>query len=212
MKPADQLAEFVGQALSQGKARDEIAAVLDQAGWSQGETARAMAAWADSSFSPPVPRPRDTVSARDAFGYLVLFTALAFSVWHINSLGFALIDRLYLTDQTATYIRAYSLESLRWSIAVLVVSVPLFLWLNRRLGLAMQADPARQRSALRKWFGYMTLFLAALGLAGDAVATIYALLSGDLTLQFTLKAALVLLTAGLVFAYYRIETGAANAS
>lgn len=211
MKPADQLAEFVGNALTMGRSRADTAAALEQAGWSPGEITRAMAAWADSSFTPPVPRPRDTVSARDAFGYLVLFTALAFSIWHINSLGFDLIDRLYQDEATDIYVRTYSLQSLRWSIALLVVSVPLFLWLNRRLALAMQADPARRRSALRKWFGYITLFLATLGLAGDAVATIYALLSGDLTLQFILKAALVLLTVGLVFLYYRMETEAADA-
>lgn len=211
MKPADQLAEFVGKALAEGRSRAATAAALRQAGWSIGEIARAMAAWAEGSFTPPVPRPRDTVSARDAFGYLVLFTALAFSIWHINSLGFALIDRLYENATTEPYLSVYSLQSLRWSIATLVVSVPLFLWLNRRLALAMQADPARRRSALRKWFGYTTLFLAALGLAGDAVATIYALLSGDMTLQFILKAGLVLLTVGLVFLYYRMETEAADA-
>src|SRR5690606_18321072 len=61
------------------------------------------------------------------------------------------------------------------------------------------------RSAIRKWFAFVTLYLAALGMAGDLVATVYALLNGDLTLQFTAKAALVLLTAGLVFLYYRSD-------
>lgn len=42
-------------------------------------------------------------------------------------------------------------------------------------------------------------------MVGDLIATIYALLNGDLTVQFIAKAALVLLTAGLVFLYYRGE-------
>ena len=37
---------------------------------------------------------------------------------------------------------------------------------------------------------------------GDSIATIYALLTGDLTAQFVLKALVVLVVAGGIFAYY----------
>ena len=49
---------------------------------------------------------------------------------------------------------------------------------------------------------YIGLLLAALTMLGDSIATIYALLTGDLTAQFVLKALVVLVVAGGIFAYY----------
>ena len=49
---------------------------------------------------------------------------------------------------------------------------------------------------------YIGLLLAALTLLGDAIATIYALLTGDLTLQFIVKALVVLVVAGGIFGFY----------
>lgn len=212
MKPADQLADFVGRALEQGRSRDDIAQALQGAGWQGSEVARALAAWAEAPFTPPVPRPRAMVSAREAFGYLVLFSALAFAVWHIVSLGFTLIDLWLGRPLPDDYMADYRRAGLRWSVAMLVVTVPVFLWMNARLARAMHDDPARARSALRKWFGHLTLFLALFTLAGDAVWVIYSLLSGDLTGQVALKALFLMVVAGLVGLYYRRETGAADAA
>jgi hypothetical protein len=211
MRPADQVTEFVGKALALGRPRSEIAQVLRQAGWQESEVTRAMRAWAESDFSPPVPRPRSHVSAREAFVYGLLFTALCFAVFHINSLGFSLIDLWLEEADPDGYATQWARSNIRWAVAVLVIVVPAFLWVNWRQAQSMAKDPAKQRSAVRKWFGYVTLFLAALGLAGDLVYTIYALLNGDMTLQFLLKAGLVLVTLGVVILYYRLETEDADA-
>lgn len=213
MKPSELLGDFVGRALAGGRSRSDIAAALRSAGWTETEVARAMEAWADVDFVPPVPRPRSYVSAREAFVYGTLFTALAFAVFYINTLGFVLIDQWFPDLSGPEEWQIYrATREIRWSIAVLVVSMPLFLWLNHRQALAIGRDPASRRSALRKWFGYVMLFLALLGLSGDLVATIYALLNGDLTLAFALKAGLVLVTAGLTYAYYRGQTEDADAA
>ena len=50
---------------------------------------------------------------------------------------------------------------------------------------------------------YVTLLFAAAVLLGDLVAVIYAFLSGDLTVQFALKALVVAGIAGGIFGYYR---------
>lgn len=204
MRPADQLAQFVADALKEGRTRAEIAAALQDAGWAQNEVAEALSAWADTAFIPPVPRPRPYVSAREAFLYGLMFLALAMTAWNITTLGFELIE-LWLHDVTDRY-SLYNVSTVRWSISVLVVFFPLFLWMNTRAQSAAKADPGKRRSAVRKWFGYITLFLAALALLGDLIAVIYALLSGDLTTRFFAKAALVALTAGLIFLYFRGET------
>jgi hypothetical protein len=207
VKANEYLADFVAKSLAAGQGRDAISTTLQQAGWPSGDIRRALAQWADpapdlAGQGLPVPRPAAHVSARDAFTYGLIFTALAMVVWHINSLGFDLIDRALGNDSTG-YLAEWTARSIRWSIAMLAVATPAFLWLTRSEAQRRRADPAQARSALRKWFGFITLYLAALGMAGDLVATIYAFLNGDLTLQFIAKAALVLLTAGLVFLYYR---------
>lgn len=201
MKPNEYLSDFVARALAAGQGRDEIAAALQQAGWQASDIRRALAAWGDATLGLPVPRPAAHVSARDAFFYGLMFTTLAILVWHIDALGFDLIDRVFGAEDDY----GWRAQSIRWSIAVLIVVVPLFLWLNRAEAARLRDDPAQTRSAIRKWFAFVTLYLAALGMVGDLIATVYALLNGDLTLQFTAKAALVLLTAGLVFLYYRSD-------
>jgi len=203
MRPADQLAQFVAEALKSGRSRQEIADALQEAGWTQNEVSGALGAWAETGFTPPVPRPRPYVSAREAFLYALMFLALAMTAWNITTLGFELIE-LWLPDATDKYTR-YSAQSVRWSVSVLVVFFPLFLVMNTRAQRAARADPGQRRSAVRKWFGYITLFLAAIALLGDLIAVIYALLSGDLTARFIAKAALVALTAGLIFLYFRGE-------
>ena len=87
--------------------------------------------------------------------------------------------------------------------AVLIVTLPLYLWLATRENRRLAADPALARSAIRSWMTYVTLLFAAAVLLGDLVAVIYAFLSGDLTVQFALKALVVAGIAGGIFGYYR---------
>ncbi|MDX5362479.1 MAG: hypothetical protein LPL13_14335, partial [Alphaproteobacteria bacterium] len=89
-----ELALFVRDALARGARRDEIASALDKAGWSREQVRDALAAYAEVDFAVPVPRPRPYVSARDAFVYLVLFSTLGLSAWHLGILLFNLIDLL----------------------------------------------------------------------------------------------------------------------
>ncbi|SFD06123.1 DUF5671 domain-containing protein [Tropicimonas isoalkanivorans] len=201
MRASDQLSEFVGTALASGHDRQTIAAELRTAGWSESEIDTALHAWADSAFVPPVPRPRTVVSAREAFVYGLLFAALLVVCVNVTILGFDLIDRWLpdVTDGDGTR----SLTSMRWSIAYLVVFFPVFLVISQRVETGAQADRSRRRSAVRKWFGYITLFLAVIVLLGDTVALIFALLNGDLTSRFVAKTALVAATAGLVLLYLR---------
>ena len=203
MKPAEQLAAFVGEALRQGRSRAEIAAALNDAGWQDREVARALAGWAEGPFRPPVPRPQSHVSARDAFFYGLLLVALGTVVWFVNALGFDVINLAFRDVNEDTSYGYWRLSNIRWSVAVLVVATPALIWLDRRMAAEMRADPSRRRSAVARWFGFVTLFIALLVLAGDAVTVIHSVLNGEMTLRFALKAGLVALTAGLVLAYYR---------
>lgn len=203
MRPSDELAGFVREALVAGRDRSEIGAALTEAGWADNEVHDALGAWAEGGFTPPVPRPRPYLSAREAFTYGLVFAALAMTTFFLVVLGHEIIELLLPDGAEAK--GAVDYGDIRWAVSVLVVFAPTFLWLNARVHREARADPGKLRSGVRKWIGYVTLFLAVLALLGDLLAAIYAFLSGDLTLTFALKALVVAAVAGAVFAYYRAE-------
>jgi len=205
MRPADQLAAFVRDALIAGKDRKAIAAAMEQAGWNPSEVDDALNAWSDADFTPPVPRPRPFVSARDAFFYGLMFIALAITAWHLCWLMFELIDR-WLPDVGNGNRSYYSAETVRWSMSMLIVFFPLFFYLNNRAVKATLNDPAKRRSSVRRWFGFTTLFIAAITLLGDLVYVIFSLLNGDLTTRSLAKALVIAVVAGVIFLYFRKET------
>lgn len=213
MRPAEQLAKFTHDALIAGRSREEISTALQHAGWAKNEVSEALDAWSDSDFSPPVPRPRAYVSAREAFFYGLMFSALAMTAWHLTSLSFELIDR-WIPDLAEKpregYALARSLRNTRWAIASLIVFAPLFMMLNMYAVRTTKADPGKRRSGVRKWFGYITLFIAAISLLGDLMYLIYTLLNGDLTTRFAAKTITVAIVAGVIFLYFRAETAEEN--
>jgi len=123
------------------------------------------------------------------------------TAWNINWLGFELIDYFWPEPHDSEF---YFGET-RWTISTLIVFLPLFLFMNFKVLDEAGKDPARRRSTVRKWFGYVTLFIAAGVLVGDLVFTLNALLSGDLTLRVILKVALLGGISALVFVYFRGE-------
>ncbi len=199
----DELSEFVKAALSRGIPRDEIDRVLRQAGWTIDQTRTALAEYADADFPIPVPKPRPYLDARDAFVYLVLFSTLYWSAFHLGSLLFDFINLAFpdpATDggQMMPYIRS----SIRWSVSSLIVSFPVFLYMSRIVARDLAADPNKRHSKVRRWLTYLTLFFASGIIIGDVITLVYSVLSGELTVRFILKALVVAFIAGAVFWYY----------
>ncbi len=202
MAVSPDLRGFVHDALAAGHGRAEISAALEKAGWTPRDIAEALGTYADAGTLPPVPKPRRYLAAREAFVYALLFIMLALTAGHLISLLFAVID-LWLPETGAYVYRTMMAEGqIRWSVSVLVVTTPLYLWLMRLS--ARQIEPANgaNRSALRKWLTYLALLVSAMTLLGDASYVIYRLLQGDATLQFLLKALTVAGIAAAIFGYY----------
>ncbi|MFC3528048.1 DUF5671 domain-containing protein [Paracoccus mangrovi] len=203
MKPADQLSEFVRDAMAQGGDHDRIAQALRDAGWSAPEIAEALHGWQAAPGLPPVPRPRPYASATEALLYGLLFLSLGTVAWNITDLGMELLDRLIPDPADGRWTAGSG--GVRWSIAALIVFTPLFLYLSRKVATMAQGDAGRRRSLVRKWFASITLMVAVLVFLGDGIYVVYALLSGELTARFAAKAVLVAAIAALVLAYYRDE-------
>jgi hypothetical protein len=196
---------FVREALAAGQSRPAIEAALAQAGWPPEQVDDALDAYADVAFPVPVPKPRPYLSAREAFLYLVLFATLYISAYHLGSLLFDLLDRALPDPADARHGFVDTGSSMRWSVASLLVAFPVFLFVARLLGRELARNPVKRLSAVRRWLTYITLFLAAGIVIGDLIAAVYNVLGGELTLRFALKALVVGVIAGTVFAYYLVD-------
>jgi hypothetical protein len=176
-----ELAGFLKEGLERGLARSELEEILLETGWPPDQVQGALATYADVAFPIPVPRPKPYLSAREAFIYLVLFSALNMSAFSLGGLLFQLVDRAFpdpAMDPT------FALEASREAI--------------RR---ALAADPTRRLSEVRRWLTYLTLFVAASILVGDVATVVYNILSGEITTRFLLKVLIVGGIAGAVFGY-----------
>jgi hypothetical protein len=202
MATTDDLVPFVRDALAHGRSRAEIEGVLKQAGWSPEQVNRALAAFAPIDFPVPVPRPRPSVSARDAFMYLLLFATLYTVAYYLGRLLFDLINLAFPDPAAYQGYAEYVRQSIRWSISALIVSLPVFLLMSWLTGRAARVDPTKRTSPVRRWLTYLTLFFSACVLIGDFVTLVYNLLSGELTIRFILKVAVVAAIAGTAFWYY----------
>src|SRR5262249_35855095 len=133
--------------------------------------------------------------------YLVLFTALYLSAYHLGSLLFNLIDHFW-PDAAANEMWRSPEREMRWSIASMIIAFPVFLFVSRHLGKELARNPSKRLSAVRRWLTYLTLFVAAGFVIGDLITLVYNVLGGELTLRFVLKVTVVAAIAGTIFGYY----------
>ena len=203
MSDSEEARAYVHRALEVGRPPEAIRADLAAAGWSEPQIGRALEAWEPGPDGLAVPRPRLQLSARDAFLYLTLFAALYISAWHFGALMFDLIE-LALPDP-ADRPQEWRADSVRFSVASLIVAFPVFLALTVKLGREVARDPVRRDSAVRQWLGHLTMFLAVIVLIGATISVIYGLLRGDLTAHFVLKVATVAGIAAAVFGWFRMQ-------
>src|SRR6185295_6000265 len=122
------LMAFVKDALQRGVPRGDIEAVLLHAGWPHEQVRRAMAGFADVDFAVPVPRPIPTVSAREAFMYVLMFTTLFISAYNLGDLIFGIINRAFPDPASSRFLEQSMLQSIRWSLSSLIVAFPIFVW------------------------------------------------------------------------------------
>jgi len=202
VKPSEQLAAFVQDGLRAGHGPNALRKALLAEGWSSAEVTAALNGWSDQGLGVPVPRPQPQASGQEAVLYGLMFVALLTITYNLVQLGFDLIEA-WLPDPLRGGHSFGNAGSMRWSIAVLIVALPVFLWLDRRAARGLVRDPGQRRTPLRQKFGALTLFLSTLALLGAAVAVVYAGLTGVVTAQFMAKVALVVVMALLVIAWFR---------
>lgn len=192
---------FIAHARTKNMDHQTIRMLLLSSGWKEKDIASALAS---GTLDLPVPVPPDTGSAKDAFFHLLTFTTLYATVISLIVLAFDYIGRLFpdAAMYNYQYADATNFSTIRWSIAVIVVSYPIFALLSRQLHREFKEEPEKLASGVRKWLTYLTLFVTACTILGDVVTLLFYLLNGELSVRFALKVASVFLLSGIPFMYY----------
>jgi hypothetical protein len=203
----EDLNEFIEAALHAGKKKDQIGTVLQKAGWTGPQVQSAIAGYADVDFPVAVPKPVMPSSAKELFLYLLLFSALYMTVMGIGAVLYQLINMAFPdpTDNDYDYLIGTVESRLRSGVAVLVVFLPAYLYIDRRIAALKRADPQHVRSDVRRKITYLTLYVAATILLTDIYYLIWAWLDGELFTRVLLKCLVVAGLAVLILGRYLYE-------
>lgn len=197
---ASKIESFIAHARSKGMDHQTIRMLLLSSGWKEKDIASALAS---GTLDMAVPVPPDTGSAKDAFFHLLTFTTLYSTVISLIVLAFDYIGRWFPDAAMRDYqYVSQDFSGIRWSIAVIVVSFPLFTLLSRVLHREFKLQPEKLTSGVRKWLTYLTLFVTACTLLGDVITLLFYLLNGEMTTRFLLKVVAIFVLSGLPFWYY----------
>ncbi len=202
MQTKDPVGQFVRDALLADRSRQDIRQALRQAGWSNRDINEALEAFSEGDFKPPIPMPRPQLTAHDVFIYAILFTALTFTAIHLIALVHAILDIALPDPADHATLEIGAARRMRWSIATLIVSAPVYLWMSSHTRQRIELHETHRRSPVRKWLTYITLFVSALTFLGDATVLIFGFLQGEATLRFVLKATVVATVTLAIFAFY----------
>ena len=145
----EEVAGFLKEGLQRGLPREQLERVLLEAGWPADQVRGALRGFADVTFEIPVPRPKPYLSAREAFVYLVLFSTLYVSAFSLGSLLFEFIHRAFPDPSADPAMALVSRETIRWSISMLIVAFPVFVFVSWTNDRAVRADPSRRLSKVR---------------------------------------------------------------
>ncbi len=198
------LIDFITHARQKGMDHATVRVLLLSAGWKEKDVAQAMAA---EGLDVPVPEPVRGGGAREAFLYLLTFTSLYILVISLVLLFFEYLNRLFPdpAQESAYYSETFSLSTIRWSLATVIVTSPLFFGLSLFQAREIRLKPERARSAIRRWLTYLTLFVAAVTALFNFITVVDYFLEGELSTRFVLKVVVLFAITGTVFVYYLLS-------
>ena len=191
----EELRQFVDHSRNRGLDHATIRHLLLSAGWREKDIAEAFCA---RDLELPIPEPTGAGTARDAFFHLLAFTALytwatSLILLFLTYINFAFPDPAW---RTSYHTLEAALSNIRASLAALIVSFPVFLILWNFLLREVRLHPKKAKAAIRRWLGYLSLFVGTVILSADTITFVYYLFEGQLTVRFLLKVTMLFLIAG----------------
>jgi hypothetical protein len=197
--PAE-LQKFLETAKSQGASDETLVGLLRGRGWPEEEVYRVLADHYETRSGLRIPLYKRSASAKDAFLYLLSFATLATWTFGLGAVMFELIDH-WLKDplQQPSYFGIYQVAN---ALASIIVAFPVYLLIMKYINRELESHPEKLESAVRKWLTYIALFITAAIAVGDLIAFLTSIFRGELTANFSAKAAVVLAIVGGIFWYY----------
>lgn len=142
-----------------------------------------------------------TNTPRNLFVHLLAIVALYWSAISFTTLLWQYINKFF-PDNLNYFGYDFSTGLIRFHVSALIIFFPVFILTSWYLNKLYTKEAQVRESKIRKWLLYLTLFIASLVIIGDLIGTINALLGGEITVRFILKALSIFLVAGLIFGYY----------
>ena len=145
---------------------------------------------------------KSQTSPKDFFINLGVIGLTYFIVINILSLLFSTIDFAF---PSSIYASSY-IPDISFALSALIIGFPILFALSYVLSRDEKIEPAKHELPVRRWLGYLTLFIAGLVVLGDLIALLSTFLRGeDITVAFVLKVLAVFVVAGFVLGYYLVD-------
>jgi hypothetical protein len=203
-EPDSKLREFVEASKEKGASDEFLVRFLQRQGWAEDDVYAALGRYWQRVTGVSLPeRSRAGGSSRDAFLYLLSFATLAAWSTALGSLLFAVIN-LWVRDATSRaglYAPDFRL-TVTWQMASIAVAFPIYLVVMRLIFREVAGNLERLESGVRKWLTWLALLITAGSMICDLVWFLNYFLTGELTLRFVLKCAVVFVLCGAIFAWY----------
>jgi hypothetical protein len=143
-------------------------------------------------------------TARDFFLHLLSTVLLYMGVISLIIVLFEIVNH-YVPDVLARQYYNDPADEMRFSVAMLMISFPVFAWSIYYIKKLIQKDPAVKNFKVRKWLMYLTVFIAAIIIICTLISVVFNFLNGEFTTRFLLKVVAILLISLGMFWYYLIE-------
>ena len=146
------------------------------------------------------------MTPKDFFLNLGMIATLYITAISLLNLLFEIINRVFPDNlNTGYYSVGYYSTTIRWTIACLFIIFPLHVFFVWFLNRGHKLDISKINLGIRKWLVYITLALALIAIATDAIVTINYFLSGEISTRFIMKVLAILVVTGGIFGYYLYE-------
>ncbi|MGE5546424.1 MAG: DUF5671 domain-containing protein [Solirubrobacterales bacterium] len=141
-------------------------------------------------------------NAKHAFFYLLVLFTLGFVACGAGGVLFAVIEQAYpLPGEFPGAVQG----GMRLGISGVIVAGPVLYLVLRAVNLALERGTLAAQAGVRRWLTYLILLVAAKTAIVDLVVSLNALLGGELTVRFLLKALTILGIAAAVLAYFTYD-------
>ncbi len=147
------------------------------------------------------------ITAKDFFLHAAILVTLYVSVASIITLLVETIDAAFPDTVANPYYYSYQgyTSGMRSAVASLIIIFPVFVFLSWWNHREIRREPQLKELSIKRWFAFLTLFLAGATILTDLVVFLNSFLGGEITTRFVLKVLAVLLVSGLVFLYHLFE-------